>query len=566
MSVEDEIGRVFERPLARALKTPNDGKPLAQHTPAVAALQNGAFDRVFCRQTHAQTCERIDSLMEKIKNPPNVTGGASAQTLIAPPNSTDAANVEQKKKTQPVKSSKSVSKAGRTKVTKQKFWQEMSNGLLSTEEREKVLDDTLNDDERAELAEGDACFSDEIDDEDELNSLFDSDLDNSDDESGSDSDDDSNDESDGGTADEMTARPNQMVDEVEQEVEYDGDNDHHDDDDDDDDDSVSGVADGKQAANKNTKKRKKQNKNKSIALSDDEDGFLGRPLSSATNKKQKTSNSAARAASSNSGRKMSKDAREVKKAQAERKRNRKEQFGDNESGAQLQEAFNNVIQVAAVSLLQERAALQHNQTIQQPFWRLVLADESGDEEIGAMAQALSVVELELDLALEDAERGNPVKMRVLRDFVSNASSVRRLADSMVGDTSTCTVMRRRVERSALAAYEAVRVRADGTEKPVKLIALASLEPLVEALWFADNFMTATQQCVAHRLTKIRGYKNGTSKVATALAKLRNDTAKNSATSWLCKTLRKSLDRIDMSVAMLHIDPPAPADADAVDED
>src|SRR6056297_1059935 len=137
MSAHQTIKRVLLTPLAQALGEPNDGTPLAEHAPLVAALSAQEFERVFCRQTSARTRARGD-------------------------------------------------------VTNQAFWREMTDKLLlSDDERRSALQEALDDDERASFGPGDACQSNESDDEELLNSLFDSDLEESGqgDDSGSDSDD-----------------------------------------------------------------------------------------------------------------------------------------------------------------------------------------------------------------------------------------------------------------------------------------------------------------------------------------------------------------------------------------
>jgi len=546
MSAHQTIKRVLLTPLAQALGEPNDGTPLAEHAPLVAALSAQEFERVFCRQTGARTRTIVNAFFDALQHTPDVSGAAPAASAAVPQSSART--------------------RARGDVTNQAFWREMTDKLLlSDDERRSALQEALDDDERASFGPGDACQSNESDDEELLNSLFDSDLEESGqgDDSGSDSDDSESrqgdaSESSGADADMQYSQPPDAA--------------ESDDDDNDDDEDEAEVdeksadeadrgGDGARssahaidaARRKNTKKRKAASENKKMR----DDGGGG----ASSGDERKKAKVAASARSGERDRKMSDAARKVKAAQAERKRKRKDDYADKAYEEEWQKTLGDVIQVAAVTLLQRQAAAKIGQRVEQPFWRLVLADESGDEEICAMARALSAVDVKLDLALEDAERANANEVRVMRDFVANSESVRRVDDAKVGDASTCTVLRRRVERSTLAAYEALRVREDGSVKPVTLIALAALEPLIDALWFCDNFMTATQEHVRRRLLKIRGYNNGKSTVATALSKLRNDTAKNSATVWLYKALRKALDRVDMSVSMLHIDPPAPVDED-----
>src|SRR6056297_3055375 len=505
MSAHQTIKRVLLTPLAQALGEPNDGTPLAEHAPLVAALSAQEFERVFCRQTGARTRTIVNAFFDALQHTPDVSGAAPAASAAVPQSSART--------------------RARGDVTNQAFWREMTDKLLlSDDERRSALQEALDDDERASFGPGDACQSNESDADADMQYSQPPDAAESD-------DDDNDDDEDEAEVDEKSA----------DEADRGGDGAR----------SSAHAIDA--ARRKNTKKRKAASENKKMR----DDGGGG----ASSGDERKKAKVAASARSGERDRKMSDAARKVKAAQAERKRKRKDDYADKAYEEEWQKTLGDVIQVAAVTLLQRQAAAKIGQRVEQPFWRLVLADESGDEEICAMARALSAVDVKLDLALEDAERANANEVRVMRDFVANSESVRRVDDAKVGDASTCTVLRRRVERSTLAAYEALRVREDGSVKPVTLIALAALEPLIDALWFCDNFMTATQEHVRRRLLKIRGYNNGKSTVATALSKLRNDTAKNSATVWLYKALRKALDRVDMSVSMLHIDPPAPVDED-----
>jgi len=526
MSARTEINSLFLDPLGAALASGGDaatratvGSTFAASMQALRA-DDAKFGRVFCRQTHAQTRERVDALLNSIAaDAPNVTGAMKAASPRRPITNTQAAKV-----TEP----------------------DMASLMLDKAAREKALELALTADERAELRRTDAPAAaaaadaaaepvrvDELSDfenDDDANSLFDSD------------------DSESGAEDREEAEYDAEVDgpPADQDDEFEaGDGGEQDGDEEEEEDEV--PREMERAAN---------------ASEDDDEAVFERALKKARSPVKRKAKTTAGARQQ-----MSAVAREVKKAQAESKRKRKEAYGSEASSRAVTDMLGSIVEVAATNLYQRQAAALSGQPVVQTFERLVLTDTSDDERIKRLAHALTQLRHEIAATTDLARRAKPTELEVLCDFVGGAESVCALSDANAAGASSCAVLRRRVAPSALTAYEALRDRPDGTHKPVKMVALTSLAPLIEALWFLENLMPIAEERVRARLLKMRGFSNGKTTYGKMIELLAADDTASSVSRYLFKTLRKSLDRVDMSVAMLSARPPEPdADEDAIDED
>ncbi len=247
--------------------------------------------------------------------------------------------------------------------------------------------------------------------------------------------------------------------------------------------------------------------------------------------------------------KMSDAARAGAEQQKTQKRQRKEQLSDKQAAEQHRALLGDYIYVAANNLFQRVEAA--GAPIERTFDQMVREDRSTNELITRLKNALTRIELESVQTVLTASNVMPEQIQVIRDFVADAELLRTLPESHLVDQQQCVVTRQNFPRERLVALEAVRTRADGTCKSVRLITHTKLQALIEAFWFLTNMMQICEQQVHERLIHMRKFCNNATTHAAALQLLLEDKTTKSATAYLFTQLRKALDKVDTSTKLLH---------------